>query len=745
MKLKHFLSLCCVGGISISSLPALIFNPSVVAQNTNQPIASQQEVKLGYVRPVAPATDGKLDQLAKNAGFAQYLPSDSELYISYIGVESMVTKLRATKLGQFIETQIEKEEGVDFDEALQDEDYRDIMNVAGEEVFFAAGKGSSSMLNSLMQATLEINKWQYDVMFKMMLGQFDENLMNMDEMRNPGAMVPDFMKRKDGAIELLKKLEVTPMYAGFKVSDKKKRDQYVTDMMDAMNKLINQGDVRMLKAAASKEADGFYGFEWNGKGFLDMMADDEAAIAEMLGQDLLDDYKKEIANKKMVCMVGSVGDYVVIFVGKDTQSLKLAKTPTNSLLNNPEVSFAKKHADKELGALIYVSETTMKTFKELGGNLKMYTGILSNVVKQTEVFGDTRKFRDLLKQVGDKEDAFYAMLPAHRMGAVVSFDQGLKIDMYLGKDYPSLDLDSPRTLAKTVNHPDAVIYGSWIATEQYSKMTMDYLTSIWNATYEGARLASNVESHEPEFQKFQQYFKLFDSKFSADLLRVWNAVNNDFGQGVGAEFAMIMDLKGMMPRVPKVPSVVLENVETPRLTVLKPVVNRDKISKSWDQIDASSKAIAKTLSELMGKNIELPKPERAKRYGLDTWSYQLGVTTKDANLAIALNDNIWCMTTSPTGLKDLIHRAYSKNSRQAQPGAEFVIRMDPVRAAAKLWLEFLVEHGKEFGEEGYQKFLKKKPLIEEFIKASEELELIDSYTRKEAGEVQSTLHFKMRN
>jgi len=123
--------------------------------------------------------------------------------------------------------------------------------------------------------------------------------------------------------------------------------------------------------------------------------------------------------------------------------------------------------------------------------------------------------------------------------------------------------------------------------------------------------------------------------------------------------------------------------------------------------------------------------------------YQIGVTTKEANLAVALNDELWFMTTAPAGLENFKNRVESKNGRQSKPGAEFVIRFAPIREAVRKGVAFFEQHGKELNEGGYEEFLEEKPLIEGFLNAFEEFDLIDFYTRKEGGEVQSTIHFKM--
>ncbi len=748
MKPKYFYQLSLVCGLSLCSISSCKDNAEPVAttataettKDTNLVTVSDKEAELGYVRADTSNKKGSIEQLAKNAGFAQYLPSDSEMYVSYIGVESMMTKLRGTKLAQLFEEQMEKEEDVDLDRVLQNDDYLEFMNVAGEEVFFASGKGSSSMLASFMKVTLEVNKWQ----FKMMLSEFSPDFML--GMGGKAAMIPSFFKKKDGVLQMLKETKMAPMYVGFKVSDKTKRDKFIAEITAEFNKLINLSDMRMMKVAESKEANGFYGFEWSGKGFLQMLGDErrEELLAKILGQDLLDSYKEEIAKKSLTCMVGNVGDYVVFYVGKDAKSLKLETSVANSLLSNPEMSFARNHADKELASLMYISGSMMKTLKELDGRLKPYTGIFSDVLEQTDAFGDTRKLRDLLEKVEDKEQELYDMMPTQRVGIVASHEEGFKIDMYMGKRCSSLDLNTPRDLTKMVNHPDAAIYGSWIRADDYTDKIVSDLEAVWNVAYEVAKVASQVQHDEPEWVEFQNNFKLFDKHFAGDLLRVWESLTGDFAEGIGSEFAMIMDLKGMMPSVPIVPSVILKNGQIPRFTVIKPVVDRKKISNAWDEINVTSIDITKTLEQITGEKMEMLKPERVKKFGLDTWSYQLGVTSKDANLAIALNNDLWFMTTSPTGLEDLTLRAYSKGSKQAKPGAEMVIRLDPMRAYARHWMKLMEEHGQDIDEDNYNDFMESKPMIEKFLKASEDLELIDSYTRKEDGEVQSTLHFKMR-
>jgi len=59
-------------------------------------------------------------------------------------------------------------------------------------------------------------------------------------------------------------------------------------------------------------------------------------------------------------------------------------------------------------------------------------------------------------------------------------------------------------------------------------------------------------------------------------------------------------------------------------------------------------------------------------------------------------------------------------------------------------MNHLEKYSDQFDKDVYQDLLIYIDDLKTLIKASEQIELIDFYTRKENGEVRSTIHFKTR-
>jgi len=337
------------------------------------------------------------------------------------------------------------------------------------------------------------------------------------------------------------------------------------------------------------------------------------------------------------------------------------------------MAFARNHTDKELAALGYYSEGIKKAVKSTDGGLSLVTNAFSNVLRDTEMFGDTRMLIAYLKEFETKENNFYAKASEENMGLVASYDEGFKLDFYLGKDYPRADIDSKRKLANMANYPGTAIYGSWISDVNYSMALKEYYTAIWRLAYEGARFIKLKVNVNKEAKTFRH----IETMLAGGVLKFWNALDVDLRQGLSAEQVFMLDLD-VFPSVVSSDASILENVGSPRFTVAHSVVDREKVSASWDKIDTATKDIANGIKNLTGVDYPLADLKKVKGYGLNAWSYQLGTfhldnSTKKINLTVALDDQLWLMTSSPTILDKLVTRIKEEGGRQADPGAELVL------------------------------------------------------------------------
>lgn len=191
------------------------------------------------------------------------------------------------------------------------------------------------------------------------------------------------------------------------------------------------------------------------------------------------------------------------------------------------------------------------------------------------------------------------------------------------------------------------------------------------------------------------------------------------------------------------PTIVLENGKIPRLAIGYDVVDRSKLAASWEVIDTTSKQIVSKLESLTNEKINYRKAELAKKEGIDFWSYQLGITSYEANLALGINDQMMFFTSSPAFVEEFVSE-YDEEGKRG--GMDFKLRMAPMRVAANDWMKLVDEHGDDLSLTfDRADFEESKDLIDKMLKASEEVDSLDFSMRKINGEVRSFLHLNKRN
>jgi hypothetical protein len=246
-----------------------------------------------------------------------------------------------------------------------------------------------------------------------------------------------------------------------------------------------------------------------------------------------------------------------------------------------------------------------------------------------------------------------------------------------------------------------------------------------------------------EFMEFADMFKMLDGQFSDDLKTIWLAVREGAEQGLGNEGAMVMDLKGKMPRVPDVPTVVLENGKIPRLAIGYDVLDRSKLANSWEVIDAKVQEIVSKIESLTNEKLNYSKAEFAQKDGIDFWSYQLGITSYEANLALGINDRMMFFTTAPVFVEGFVP-VYDESGKRG--GMDFKMRMAPLRELARDWMKLVNEHGDNLSPSFVSaEFEEAKVIMDKVLKASEEVDSLDFSMRKINGEVRSFFHLNKRN
>lgn len=694
----------------------------------------REEVKL---------SKGGIADLAEKAGFAAKLPKETEIYISYQGLDKLVRSMIDSKIGKEID-KLAPEGGGLKEEILEDRDYEEFMTIAAEDVFISGGRKSPQIAEIFVRISSAVFQYEMRKKFLRMIAKLegDENWWKAGRIG-----VARFVTDRNRAFKLLKGLEIVPLYAGFKVSDKEKRDELIKVIQEGLNEPIEfqpeEKDKQFFSAVKSDVERGFSGFKLSGVNLVRSLRDgeDEKDIIKDLGQELYDESMNEIAKHQLVLMAGVVGDYIVFYAGKSEGDIRFAPSAEESLLVNPEIDFALNYADKDLKGLVFFSDTAMKGIHELRSELAIVAKAYTQVVEDSDYFGDISGIQKLIHTVGEKSELLFDLLPRTRLGVVMYLEDGFKMESYLGEDASVFDLDAKRKLAVMANHEGAILTGNWVLKPKFSEKFSELLELATTTAYNVFQLAVEQDVHDDEWLEFASNFRVADSEFSDDLVRLYRAMQFSL-DGLGSEHAIMLDFKGRMPSaVAEVPELMKEHGVIPRFSYATVVTDRAKLSAGWDKMSAASKDVGNGVGKLIREEITMPTPVKSDEAGIDLWSYDLEYWDHDFKPTLALNDKLFFLSASPGYIQELAE----KKTEPTELGAELVIRLDPVRDGANHWLKVFEEHGKEFlSERELAEFQAMVPQIKSFIEVSKQVEKLDIYTRKVDGEIRNTIHIQTK-
>jgi len=695
----------------------------------------------------------KLAELKKVAGFAQYLKQDSDLFFNLSRTKNIVQYLRNSQLGIHFAEFAKSEGDYDINKELQRPGFQEFLDIVGEEVFFAMGDGTGKLVKS----TGDLYAAYYQAYYAGLAGIMLKLYEGEDVFSNPESMQGMFEGMFKPMMEELAKLKDYKMpdtFIGIKVSDAEAREKYLNLVKGALKNAdqVNQFLPDMEIPFELDSRDVYGGFEGvkvsYGKWMERLLANPEMGEAfKMMGMEgkSLKKYLEFIDDMNVSILVGEYQDYIVIYLGDSSSKLAFADNIDSSLVASKEMTFLGGYGGKEVTSISYVSEDVVEAFKGKSTIMEDLAGGLNKVLSGTETLGDTKHIQALLSKIAKNGRVAVDLVPASRFGSVGYIEDGYKIDSFHGGKSSLYNLNAKRKLSKIAAREEAVFSANWVNNEENSKLTIQRLEDAVNLVYQITKMVVvyDQEVDNADFQEFAAIFRMLDGQFSDDLLGVWNSIKTGIQQGMGNERALVVDLKGKMPRIPDVPTVLLENGLIPRVAIGADLKSREKMAQSWKELDVSSRTIAGKIEEVVGQKMNYRTPELAKKEGIDFWSYQLGITSHEANFALGINDKMAFITSSPAFVESF---AADFDVDGLETGVNFKLQVKPMRSLARHWLKFIEENGEQL-ETGFKKdnFLKDKKLADGWMKASEEIDSLDYSVKKVDGEVRSFFHFNKAN
>ena len=714
------------------------------------PEMDEQVEQIKEIQKQLLAAPVEAEEVRDVAGFAKHLPKDTEMFFNAQDIDGLIVSLRGSEIGQMI-AGLAKQEGNDIDDAMKLGEFQEFIKVAGEEVFFAMGDGSARSLKTIGDTYSIYYRMYYYIIGKFMVDVVEGG----DMMKDPDQlqlMMQSMMKPVFDELLKFEDYKMPRVYAGFKVSGKNERARYTKLLQDTLARALEFNDLMpqmkgMFALDSSDSHGGFKGVKIDYAKILNSYEGSPEAAKELEKMGISKEYMKKFSEKfedfKVTLLVGNYDDYVVIYLGDTSEGLEFIDQPNDSLLANKEMTFLKEYKGKEVISVSFVSKKISEELAKVSTMMEDMSAGVCKFLQETESLGNTSHIQALLKKMASTGRLLKSMASPRRFGSVAYLEDGFKVDSFHGGESGAYDLDAKRKLAKIAMRKDAVLSSSWVVNEAHTELAVQNLEDMVNLIYNVARLTVEHDTENPEFLKFADMFKMLDGQFSDELVTLWKAVRDGMQQGLGNEGAMVMDLNGKMPRVPDVPTIVLENGRIPRLAIGYDVVDRSRLTASWEVIDSTNREIVSKIERITNEKINYRKAELAKKEEIDFWSYQLGITSHEANLALGINNQMMFFNTSPAFVEEFMSE-YDTDGKLG--GMDFKFRMAPMRVLARDWMKLIDEHGDTLSP-GFDRadFEESKGLIDDMLKASEEVDSIDFSMRKINGEVRSFFHLNKRN
>jgi hypothetical protein len=692
------------------------------------------------------------DERAAKFGIVKHLPKDTESFITIYNGSNITKHSKATKLWNVLR----EANGLPATAAAADTPSGETADpsdagtgsgagvLLGQEVFFATGKGSGTQAGNLLTGYSRLSHFQIKLLTKTFLaaakkGEMKDYAELSSEVQKQSML--EVLKDPQSGVGLIDQMQMPPIYVGFKTlpTDREKVAQEVGSAVDYLSNFGEMVEPVEFECAGAK----FSGYRLLGEKIAETSKVEHDESANQADIEVFDQVNASIKKKNLIVASGTLGDYVVVFLGSKPEDCQLVAEAKDSLASTDALAFADGYATKELTALVYGAKGMMDSIHSaLGGFSEMASG-LSDGIAGEDGLGDTRDIESLLQLVAEREKALTKFYTADTYGMVSFFEQGLKIETFGGGDAGALDWKTPSTLASLGKSDDVVLFANFTSDANYDTKAKAYAESLVETAYAVTKKVSELKIETDEFEKFQEDVKLFDEKFRTDTLTLLNSLSGDFSNGIGHESALVVDLKGSVPTIPGIPQVLVDKGRFLRASWIVPVTDRSKLASAWEKINEASTQLLKPISELAGKDIPMQKPISSEKNGFTTWFFSFPFINDDFVPSVTVGDKWFIASTSKTHALELASAAGKEPSDRT--GFYLNVKLDPIRSFGTDWLNLIDENASKFSPEkieALERFKTEKKKIEEVLVALSDFDSITAHVRREGGNLRGSIYFK---
>ncbi|MEO5913735.1 MAG: hypothetical protein ABIS50_05850 [Luteolibacter sp.] len=748
--------------------------------------------------PVAPAAAPKIaaEERAAKLGFVKHLPQDTEVVLAFYNGTKTADRVKKSKLWKLVEAEMggggmggpggmavpaepEEDEDMEAPEAEQDdaavgaaEEEPEAGAGLGEPAFpgaadgpgngpagpdsemgpaamfgteftLALGKTTGEQTGNLLNFSRRMNYFQMRNLAKAFVAMVKtgdaSSIAKSLEERMGSAMMKDILSDPQSGMATVNKAKMPPIYLAFRTSeaDRAAAAQEVASTVENLNMMLGPM-VEPVKFDVAGHT--FEGAKVLGAKIAENMAQGRAEMEANLDAATVDQLIAAVAKKDLVVVSGTVGDYVVLFIGGSTDDLKLASNTSESLVSTEALAFTDAYASKDLAALVYGQKEALDTLVKSAGGIADITNGLRDGLSGADGLGNTRDLEAMFQIVAEREAALRKLATIDAAGTLAFWEEGLKIESFGGSDPGMVDWKASNKLSRLGDSSDVVMFADLTVDAVYDQKSRDYVEALMETGYAMAMKVTEIPMENEQMAQFKGMAKMFDEKFRPDIASLWDTMSNDFGSSLGKESALVVDLKGASPAIPGIPQEVVDKAKVPRISLISPVTDRAKLSGSWTKMNTTLTGTLAKISELTGQEIPMQKPLSSEKNGNITWFFPMPFFTDDFLPSVTVGDKWFVASSSKLQALDLISQADAGG--EGRTGVWFSMNFKALQQYAAETYKLVDDNAETLTGNAFPPEQKKHVL--DAISTLDDLDKLTVHARREGDVLRSSIHFKTR-
>ena len=706
------------------------------------------------------------EERAAKLGFVQHLPQETEVVMAFHNGSKTADRLQSSKLWKLVQTQMgagidmepddepemedeespmpegEQDTAVDAQDSPDEASTDEPMGPAalfGTEFTIALGKSVGAQTANLLQVNRRATYLQMRLLAKSLVqaaksGDF-KGLQDLGSAGYSEDMFKELLADPESGVALFERMQMPPLYLAFRASPAQHEAaaQQLAQLVENLGMLGEMVEPVEVEKAGQK----FAGHRVLGTKLSASLAEGREEMEEMLEPAAVDQLLAAVAKKNLVVLSGTVGNYVILFIGSSTDDLKIAPDIQQSLVASNALTFCDAYASKELAAVVYGQKESINQMIGAVGGLSDIASGLRDGLAGSDGLGDTRDLETLLQIVAEREAALRKLAGNETFGMAAFFEDGLKIESFGGTDNGMIDWKSPNRLAPLGDSEDVAMFANMTVEAAYDEHARAYLEALMETSYAATMKIADLPNENEEMAQFKAMAKMFDTQFRPDLVAMWDALSGDMGDGLGGESAWVVDLNGSVPAVPGIPQPVVDDGKFPRISLVAPVTDRTKLAASWQKMNSSLTGVMASIGKMTGQEIPMQKPISSEKDGYTTWFFPLPFFNDDFMPSVTVGDQWFAASTSKNQALDLI----SKAAKGGETRTGMILKVN-----FKTLEKFLVETQKILEKNSGALGIPNQGTKDtaKFIEILADLDTLTVHARREGGQLRSSVHLKTR-